>query len=115
MPAPKKRLLLHDLSNRHAPEDLRDSNLHLVSDLGPGDEHDEVLDPGQSVSFPSHVLDLRIVDLPLFDRGRPSAPSVFRHAALPFRLPAFGSTVRFVGAYKKPMADRHAFFGVPTS
>ena len=47
--------------------DLRNPNLHLVPDLGPGDEDNEVLDTCESVALPPDILDPQnLIEVPLF-------------------------------------------------
>src|SRR3990172_5744810 len=65
-------LLLDDFAEGHAPHHTRDLDLHLVPDLGPGNENDEVLDPGDAVALATDVLDLAIIHLPFhYRRLRP--------------------------------------------
>src|SRR5467141_3363334 len=89
-PAPC-RSFLEDFSEGHAAVDLRDPDLHLIPDLCPGDEHDEVLDPRESIPLAPDILDLGLVDLPFLDRhvrrseARPRIRHSPLHAATPRR------------------------------
>src|SRR3977135_3930883 len=65
--------------------DLRDPDLHRVPDLGPGDEHDEVLDPRESIALASDILDLGFVHFALLNGHvrRSEARPRKRHSPLP--------------------------------
>src|SRR6058998_2303489 len=78
-------LLVDDLAEGHASEDLRHAELHLVPDLRAGDEHDKVRDPAQPISLAPHVLDLGLVHFPFLNGsgGRPEARTELRHFLLP--------------------------------
>src|SRR5256885_16945572 len=43
--------LLEDFSEGHTAVDLRDPDLHLIPNLRPWDEHDEVLDPREPIAL----------------------------------------------------------------
>src|SRR6266571_7216524 len=83
-PRPDATSFADDFSERHPAMDLRDANLDLIPDLRPRDEDHEVLDSRQSIAFPTDVLDLRLIDLPLLHRKvrRSEARARIRHLIL---------------------------------
>src|SRR6266567_6577248 len=95
-PRPDATSFADDFSERHPAMDLRDADLDLIPNLRPRDEDHEVLDSRQSIAFPTDVLDLRLIDLPLLHRKvrRSEARARIRHPILhAARLPrrAFAS------------------------
>src|SRR5439155_23629980 len=74
----------------------------LIPDLRPWDEHDEVLDPRESIALAPNILDLGFVDLPFLDRhvrrseARPRIRHSPLHAATPRRRPVSHRGVRYI-------------------
>src|SRR5712691_2324930 len=101
-PSHRAASFLEDFSEGHTAMDLRDPDLHLIPDFRPWDEHDEVLDPRESIALASDVLDLGFVDLSFLDRHvrRSEARARIRHsplhAATPRRRPRSHRGVRYI-------------------